>query len=203
MGARQAGPDQPERPLRRDAAQNRERLLRAAFDLFAEQGPEVGVNEIARRAGVGPGTLYRRFPTKEALVDELYEVVLDEMLAAIRQSLAGDVPGEALEQCLRRLGEIMAAHRGCLARLFAARPAGAADRAPEWWAAVEAMLVQAKSAGRVRPQIAIPDVRLCLISLRCVVEETVADTPDLWRRHLDLLLAGLRPAGVEAAAGAR
>ena len=120
----QVRPDSSARPLRRDAAENRERLLRAAFDLFAEQGPEVGVNEIARRAGVGPGTLYRRFPTKEALIDELYEVVIDEMLAAVHQSLAGDVPGEALEQCLRRTGEIMAAHRGCLVRLFATRPAG-------------------------------------------------------------------------------
>ena len=189
----EARPDSSAKPLRRDAAENRERLLRAAFDLFAEQGPEVGVNEIARRAGVGPGTLYRRFPTKEALIDELYEVVIDEMLAAVHQSLAGDVPGEALEQCLRRSGEIMAAHRGCLARLFATRPEGAAERGPEWWAAVEAMLVRAKGAGRVRADVSVQDVRLCLISLRCVVEETVAATPDLWRRHLDLLLAGLRP----------
>lgn len=196
----QVRPDSSARPLRRDAAENRERLLRAAFDLFAEQGPEVGVNEIARRAGVGPGTLYRRFPTKEALIDELYEVVIDEMLAAVHQSLAGDVPGEALEQCLRRTGEIMAAHRGCLVRLFATRPAGTSERVPEWWAAVEAMLVRAKSAGRVREDITVRDVRLCLISLRCVVEETVAATPDLWRRHLDLLLAGLRPSADVAAA---
>lgn len=191
MGREQGRADPAGRPLRRDAAENRERLLRAAFELFAQQGPEVGVNEIARHAGVGPGTLYRRFPTKEALIEELYDVVLDEMLDAVRESLTGDVPGEALERCLRRLGEIMAAHRGCLARLFAARPAGATGRAPEWWAAVEAMLVQAKKAGRVRAQIAVQDVRLCLISLRCVVEETVADSPDLWSRHLELLLAGL------------
>lgn len=193
MSGGQTRPDTVGKPLRRDAAENRERLLRAAFELFAEQGPEVGVNEIARRAGVGPGTLYRRFPTKEALIDELYQIVLDEMLDTARQALAGDVPGQALEHCLRRIGEIMAAHRGCLARLWGAHPDRSSGRATEWWAAVEGMLAPAVRAGRVRPDLTVQDVRICLIGLRCVVQETVAESPDLWRRHLELLLAGLRP----------
>ncbi len=188
----QAPPDAPERPLRRDAAQNRERLLRAAFDLFAEHGAEVGVNDIARRAGVGPGTLYRRFPTKEALIDALYEIVFDELLETVRQALASDEPGEALELCLRRNGEIMASHRGCLARLWTAQRA-TSDRVPQWWAMVEQMLDRAQSAGRVRADVTVQDVRGCLMSLRCIIEETIMDSPELWRRHLELLLAGLRP----------
>ncbi|MDQ1718021.1 MAG: hypothetical protein QOE89_1974, partial [Pseudonocardiales bacterium] len=59
------------RPLRRDAAENRERLLDAAIQVFAEHGLDAGVDEVARVAGVGTGTLYRRFPTKQALIDEL------------------------------------------------------------------------------------------------------------------------------------
>ena len=201
MSSEQARPDDGERPLRRDAAENRERLLRAAFDLFAEQGAEVGVNDIARRAGVGPGTLYRRFPTKEALIDALYDIVFDEILDTVRQALDSEEPGEALELCLRRSGEIMASHRGCLARLWTARPDGAGDRAPEWWAVMDRMLERAQSAGRVRRDVTVQDVRACLISVRCIVEETVVDSPDLWRRHVELLLAGLRPAAVTRAVG--
>ena len=69
----------PVRPLRADAARNRARVLDAARTAFAEAGLDVGVEEIARRAGVGKGTLYRRFPTKEALVRAIFEDILDEI----------------------------------------------------------------------------------------------------------------------------
>jgi AcrR family transcriptional regulator len=193
MSSEQARPGRGKgRALRRDAARNRERLLGAAFELFAEQGPDVGVDEIARRAGVGPGTLYRRFPTKEALIEALYEIVLDEVLSTAREAL-GEEPGAALERCLTRSGEIMAAHRGCLARLWTAGPEMAPDRVREFRAAIGTMLDHAAEAGRVRSDLTVEDVRMCLLSLRCVVEDTVGDTPDLWRRHLDLLIAGMRP----------
>src|ERR1700709_720376 len=69
----------PVRPLRADAARNRVRVLAAARAAFAEAGLDVGVEEIARRAGVGKGTLYRRFPTKEALVRAIFEDILDDI----------------------------------------------------------------------------------------------------------------------------
>src|SRR5919199_2999337 len=90
--ARHPPPEPPAaRPLRADAARNRDRVLRAARDAFAESGLEVGVEEIARRAGVGKGTLYRRFPTKEALVNAIFEDRLDELEAlAARAEREGD-----------------------------------------------------------------------------------------------------------------
>src|ERR1700742_4136996 len=74
-----AAMDAPARPLRADAARNRTRVLEAARPAFAEAGLDVGVEEIARRAGVGKGTLYRRFPTKEALVRAIFEDLLDDI----------------------------------------------------------------------------------------------------------------------------
>jgi len=76
------------RPLRADAARNRARVLDAARTAFAEVGLDVGVEEIARRAGVGKGTLYRRFPTKEALVRAIFEDILDEIDVLVREAEA-------------------------------------------------------------------------------------------------------------------
>src|SRR6201990_342982 len=79
-------PIAPLRPLRADAARNRARILDAARTAFAESGLDVGVEEIARRAGVGKGTLYRRFPTKEALVRAIFDDILDEIEALSAQT---------------------------------------------------------------------------------------------------------------------
>ena len=77
-----------DRPLRRDARENRERILAAARLAFAELGIDVSVEEIARRAGVGMGTLYRRFPTKDALIDAVFEEHLDQIAASAEAALA-------------------------------------------------------------------------------------------------------------------
>src|SRR4051812_28286821 len=86
--------------LRRDAQRNRERIIEAARTAFADQGLDVGVDEIARRAGVGVGTLYRRFPTKESLVDAIFEDRLDQLQPAIDRSLAGDDPWDGLVEMI-------------------------------------------------------------------------------------------------------
>ena len=91
------------RPLRADAARNRARVLDAARTAFAEAGLDVGVEEIARRAGVGKGTLYRRFPTKEALVRAIFEDILRRGRAARPTRLDGEPDaGEAFAQFLQR-----------------------------------------------------------------------------------------------------
>ena len=83
----------PVRPLRADAARNRARVLDAARTAFAEAGLDVGVEEIARRAGVGKGTLYRRFPTKEALVRAIFEDILEEIDRIVAGAEAEATPG--------------------------------------------------------------------------------------------------------------
>ena len=92
----------PVRPLRADAARNRARVLDAARTAFAEAGLDVGVEEIARRAGVGKGTLYRRFPTKEALVRAIFEDILDEIDRLVAEADAERCRGTAFAHYLRR-----------------------------------------------------------------------------------------------------
>src|ERR1700750_1681329 len=110
-----------ERPLRRVAEQNRQRLLDAASEVFAEHGLEASVEEIARAAGVGMGTLYRRFPTKDALIDALVHEVLSTMLG-LAQEGTGRSDGTGLEYFLEAASAYQAAHRGCLQRLWNAGP---------------------------------------------------------------------------------
>src|ERR1700731_228997 len=108
-----------DRPLRPVAEQNRQRLLDAAAEVFAEHGLEAGVEEIARAAGVGIGTFYRRFPTKDALICALVHDVMTTILDLARQST--DCPdGTGLENFLASASAYQAAHTGVLPRLWKA-----------------------------------------------------------------------------------
>src|SRR6185503_11994684 len=100
------------RPLRADAARNRARVLDAARTAFAEAGLDVGVEEIARRAGVGKGTLYRRFPTKEALVCAIFEDILLEFERVSADALLGDEPGQSFVAFLNTCAVMQAENQG-------------------------------------------------------------------------------------------
>ncbi len=180
--------------LRRDAAQNRERLLHAAWEVFAELGPDAGVEEIARRAGVGMGTLYRRFPTKEALIHSLHESLLDGLLTRARETLADEPEGRGLEAYLWYAGAVMSSHRGCLSQLWRAAPPGTDGRRTELWDLVGQLLERAQRYGEVREDLTLTDVYLCVLSLRGLTEDTAGQAPEIWRRHLAVMLAGFRPA---------
>jgi len=179
------------RPLRRDAERNRERLLAAASRVFAEHGPDAGVDEIARVAGVGTGTLYRRFPTKDALMSALVADALDSMLR-LAEAAATEPDGTGLERFLEGASAYQAQHRGCLSRLWSYD--GDSETTDRLRTAVARLLTDAKRHGRVRPEIAETDVTMLMWSLREVILTTGDVAPDAWRRHLGILLAGLRAA---------
>src|SRR5215207_8155029 len=105
-------PATPERPLRRDAERNRLRILAAAREAFAEEGLCVTLDEIARRAGVGVGTVYRRFPDKESLVDALFEHRMEEFVALAEECLRAEDPWEGLTCFLEQATEQHACDRG-------------------------------------------------------------------------------------------
>jgi AcrR family transcriptional regulator len=180
------------KPLRRDAAANRVRLLDAAAEVFAELGIDAGVEEIARVAGVGMGTLYRRFPTKAALIEALVGDVQAAMLELAEQAQA-QPEGRGLEYYLEASTAYQANHRGCLPKLWnSAADPRLVQRLRQM---VGGLLDDAKSYGRARADLRPTDITVVFWSLRGVIDTTRGSAPDAWRRHLEIVIAGLRPAG--------
>jgi len=181
------------KPLRRDAALNRQRLLGAAAEVFAERGLDAGVDEVARAAGVGMGTLYRRFPTKQALIDELIGDLRLRLLELARAA-AGCDEGAGLEELLTGAGQLQAEQPGCLQQLW-----NSSDAQPQAMAEFRQLLVsllhEGQRHGRIRPEVTPGDITMALWSLRSVIDATRTVAPFAWRRHLELLVAGLRPPG--------
>jgi AcrR family transcriptional regulator len=178
------------RPLRRDAAANRERVLDAAAEVFHEHGLGAGLEDVARRAGVGVATVYRRFPTRdvllETLLSDLLQVYLDE---AERARALPD--GTGLAVFVRTVAEVQATPRGCALRLWSS-PAVEELRA-QLHVRMTALIADAQAHGACREGVTYQDVVGVLVALRGI-RETPTSTAGLdWRRHLDLCLAGLRP----------
>jgi AcrR family transcriptional regulator len=187
-----ASPPPEARRLRRDAAQNRDRLLAAAAQVFAEQGLQASVADIARAAGVGMGTLYRRFPTKDALIDALVQDVLEAIIEMASRSLE-EPDGLGLEQFLRDSSVYQATHRGCLPRLWST------DHELIHTARnlIGRLLQDAKHHHRVRDELTTTDLTVILWSIRGILETTGDLAPGGWQRHLELIIAGMRPTGQE------
>src|SRR6059036_2995127 len=112
-----------EQPLRRDAERNRQRILEAARELFAERGLGVTLNDMAHHAGVGVGTVYRRFPDKARLIDELFEQRLEEFVELMQAALDDPDPWQGFAAFLERALELQAADRG-LRELILGAPGG-------------------------------------------------------------------------------
>jgi AcrR family transcriptional regulator len=180
------------RPLRKDAALHRTQLLAAAVKVFDEQGLDASVTEIARVAGVGVGTLYRRFPTKEALIDALVHDVLDATITMAREA-AKAPDGTGLERFLEASGTYQAEHAGCLPRLWNTDH----EQVKTARDLIDKLLIDAKRHKRIRHDLTSTDLSLAMFSLRGVLETTLPLAPDAWRRHLDLLIAGMRPADAD------
>jgi AcrR family transcriptional regulator len=180
----------PGRPLRKDAAENRQRLLLAAGQVFDRQGLEAGVEDVAKAAGVGMGTLYRRFPNKEALIAELVRAMLDGIAQDAREAV-GSADGLGLETFLRAASARQAAHKGCLPRLWI--ESLAAELHQEIRDLIAELLADAQREGRVRAEITPADVYVILWSIRGLIAGARGIAPDAWGRHLEIVLQGLRP----------
>jgi AcrR family transcriptional regulator len=179
------------RPLRRDAAENRERVLAAAIQVFGDHGLDAGVDEVARVAGVGMGTLYRRFPSKQALIDELVGGLRRE-LRDLARSAATRTDGGGLEQLLLGTGELQAARPGCLQRLWAHSEADM-DAIGEFRSLIPELVSDAQAHGRIRPEITSTDISMIMWSLSGLIETIGASAPSAWRRQLEISIAGMRP----------
>jgi AcrR family transcriptional regulator len=186
------------RPLRADAARNRARVLDAARTAFAEAGLDVGVEEIARRAGVGKGTLYRRFPTKEALVRAIFEDILEEIDRIVAVAEAEADAWEAFTIYLAATARMQASNQGFYD--VVAQRLGAAALTDEQRRRVmdstTRMLKRAQDADVVRSDLVPEDVQLMLRMVGATTRPAPDGSPmdEHWPRYLGLLLDAIRPA---------
>src|SRR3954449_13191988 len=146
-----------ERPLRRDAERNRRRILDAAARVFAARGLGASLDDIAEEAEVGIGTVYRRFPNKEALIDALFDDQLESIIAVAEAGLAIEDPWEGLEYFLRVAVERQAANRGLKELILGARMGNqtgcAADGRRRIEPLVRRLVERAKAGGCVRDDV--------------------------------------------------
>jgi len=187
------------RPRRADARRNRARLLEAAEQAFAAGGTEASLEQVARRAGVGIGTLYRHFPTRDDLVEALVREGMEHLVGEAADLLDADGPGDALRGWLADLVRHGARYRGLAASLAAARHGEGrlADACHRQEAALTALVDRARRAGDLRADVTVEDV-LDLVSGLIWAAEQRADV-DV-ERLVDLLLAGLQPRPVPSRA---
>jgi AcrR family transcriptional regulator len=182
-----------EKPLRADARRNREKVLAAARAVFAEQGVDAQMDDVARRADVGVGTVYRHFPTKDALITALTDEVFEVIAAHARELLELDDPWEAFRQAMWFGGEQTAGDRAFAEILGAAQ--GSMPRScpgkEDLIATTGELMRRSIAAGKMRPDAMIDDIPL----LMCGVGSAIVvphPRPDAWRRHLAIVLDGLR-----------
>jgi AcrR family transcriptional regulator len=184
------------RPLRRDAERNRQRILLAAAEVFTERGLGATLDDVAHHAGVGVGTVYRRFPDKEALVEALFTERIDALAAFGEQALAEPDPWTGLTSFLEHAETIIAADLGLRQLLmFATYGRDQVDRARARMLPVVTKLVQrAQEAGAVRGDLRPTDVPLIVFILGTATDYAGQVRPEIWRRYLALILDALRPA---------
>jgi AcrR family transcriptional regulator len=185
----------PERPLRKDAERNRQRILTAAGELFAERGLSVTLDDVAHHAGVGVGTVYRRYPNKEVLIDALFEQRIEAIGTIAAEALELADPWEAFVYYLEKGSELQARDRGLkeLLTCSAHGGEGVAEAKTRLRTNVTAVYDRAKAAGVLRPDVAPFDSPIIHFMLGAVMDRARDVEPDLWRRYLGLMLDGLRP----------
>lgn len=188
-----------EKPLRADARRNREKVLAAARAVFAEQGVDAQMDDVARRADVGVGTVYRHFPTKDALLNALSDELFAVVAVYVRTLLTLDDPWEAFTRAMwfgaektvgdRAFSEILAANGGY--------PPRSCPGKEDLIATTSALMDRCKAAGLMREDAMVEDIGLMMCGVGCA-SQMEHPVPDSWRRHLAIMLDGLR---AEAASG--
>jgi AcrR family transcriptional regulator len=195
-----ATPPLTERPMRADARRNRERVLDAALHCFATDGLEAQIDDVASRAKVGVGTVYRHFPTKDALIEAIADDYFAHQAEAARAALDVADPWEAFSGYVHRASDILGDCRA-LTQVLSDRPemmGAAAVRAAEklgFFDTLTTLIDRAKDAGGLRQDFRLEDVPLIMCSLGSL--QTRKGEYTSWRRMRAIVLEGLRAPGFE------
>ena len=185
-----------DRPLRRDAERNRQRILAAAAEVFTERGLDATLDEVARAAGVGVGTVYRRFPDKDSLVSELFRDRIDALVTVAEEACEAADPWRGLVDFLEYIASAMAGDQGLRQLMMF----GTYDRDQVCYArdrmrpVMTRLVERAQASGDLRPDFQATDVKMIAFMLASIAEYAAAVIPQVWRRYLAILVDGLRPA---------
>jgi AcrR family transcriptional regulator len=182
------------RPLRRDAQRNRERILLAAHDVFANRGFAATLDDVAHHAGVGVGTVYRRFPTKEALVEALFADRLEDLVSLAEDALALPAGWDGLTMMLRRSIEMHAVDRGLrdAALCIGIDKHHFAKVGEHLLPLIQELIDRAHAEGSLRADIGINDLPIIMATVTDLARHTRGGRPDIYRRFLELIIDGLR-----------
>lgn len=183
-----------DRPLRADAERNRQRLIDAAREVFAERGLDVTLDDIAERAGVGVGTAYRRFPSKDDLIDALFEQELAEIVDIAETAAGHEDAWAGLVYWMTSIIEKQVESRGLKAIMTStARGKERVDAARgQIGPRIMPLVARAREAGQLRSDVQPSDIPMVVFMIVSGAEYTHGADPELWRRYLAIALDGLR-----------
>jgi AcrR family transcriptional regulator len=185
----------PERALRADAARNRELLLTAAEQEFAERGPAASIADIARRAGVAKGTVFRHFATKEDLIASIVSEHLATLTAVAHRLAESSDPGAALLEFLTVAADQRQQHDLTFLQSVSADDPRVDELRSELHTRLGVLVDRARESGAIRSDITEMDVFLLMCAPIHAVENVSAPAPLLWQRYLAIIFDGLRPEG--------
>lgn len=183
-----------QRPLRADAARNRLLIIDAARELFADRGLDVTLDDVAAHAGVGVGTVYRRFASKDELIDSVFQQNFEDLAAAADRGLADPDTWTGLTGFMEFACGRMAMNRGMaeMVNRFDGGCQHVADQRARIEPKVETLVVRAQRAGTLRPDVVATDLYSMVFMVASAAEFAQPVNPDVWPRYLALFLDGIR-----------
>jgi AcrR family transcriptional regulator len=186
--------DRPCRGLRKDAERNRQRVLEAARELFAVRGLEATLNDVAHHANVGVGTVYRRFATKEELLDAIFEDGIDQVVCLAETALQQEHSWDGFVWFVEHLCELMATDRGLRQMVYSTAYGGYGVECARLRLIplISKLVERARDDGYLRPDVEPSDMPIVGMLAGTVSEWAGHVEPELWRRYVALLLDGMR-----------
>jgi AcrR family transcriptional regulator len=180
--------------LRKDAERNRRRIIEAARELCATRGLEATLNEVAHHANLGVGTVYRRFPTKEALFEAIFLDGIDQLVALAETALEAEDSWEGFAWFMWSMCELTATDRGLREIAFSKTHCGGRVDAGRTLLEprISKLVERAKRDGYLRPEISSTDMPVCGLMTGAVSEYSGEVSAELWRRYVSILLQGMR-----------
>lgn len=184
-------PDASSRRLRRDAELNRRRILSSARSVFSAHGLSATIEDVAQHAGVGVGTVYRRFPNKQRLVEAVWAERLEEIIELAHRALAELDPWQGFESLCWHAAEQYASDRALWEMMLCSDADGLDEAREKLYPLYEQIVTRAHQSGQLRDDFTASELPLLQLMISTVAEYTNAVAPQAWRRYLELILDSL------------